>query len=189
MNRSYVLKLKDYFDSYEDLKDEVLDLSRKINKESKTIIYSVIRNDYEQARSSLNRIRELVENMRKYVEMNSKFLKYAESSYQEYAEAEIFFQFVMENRIPTHEELGITEESYVFGLMDFTGELLRKSLEEMIEGSIEFAYKSKKTIEEIYLSLLEINFKNYELRRKLDYVASNINRLNDYIFNYNAKKV
>ncbi len=175
-------KLRSYFENYEEKRDEVLDLSRRINKESKVIIYSTIRNDREGAEASLRKIREMVEMMRRYVEETPKFLKYAENSYQEYAEAEIFYSYIFEGRIPTWEDLRIPEESYVAGLMDFTGELLRKSVEEMIRDNVQFAIRAKELIGEIYRSMLEMNFKNFDLRKKVDYVAGNMNRLTDYIF-------
>ena len=175
-------KLRSYFEEYEEKRDEVLDLSRRINKESKVIIYSTIRGDRKGAEESLKKIREMVEEMRRYVEETPKFLKYAENSYQEYAEAEIFYSYIFEGRIPTWEDLRIPEESYVAGLMDFTGELLRKSVEEMIKNNVQFALKAKELMGEIYRSMLEMNFKNFDLRKKVDYVAGNMNRLTDYIF-------
>ncbi len=175
-------RLRTYFETYEEKRDEVLDLSRRINKESKVIIYSTIRDDREGAEASLQKIREMVELMRKYVEETPKFLKYAENSYQEYAEAEIFYSYIFEGRIPTWEDLRIPEESYVAGLMDFTGELLRKSVEEMIKDNVQFAIRAKELMGEIYRSMLEMNFKNFDLRKKVDYVAGNMNRLTDYIF-------
>ena len=175
-------KLRGYFEEYEQKRDEVLDLSRRINKESKVIIYSTIRGDRKGAEESLKKIREMVEEMRRYVEETPKFLKYAENSYQEYAEAEIFYSYIFEGRIPTWEDLRIPEESYVAGLMDFTGELLRKSVEEMIKDNVQFALKAKELMGEIYRSMLEMNFKNFDLRKKVDYVAGNMNRLTDYIF-------
>ncbi len=175
-------RLRTYFETYEEKRDEVLDLSRRINKESKVIIYSTIRGDRKGAEESLKKIREMVEEMRRYVEETPKFLKYAENSYQEYAEAEIFYSYIFEGRIPTWEDLRIPEESYVAGLMDFTGELLRKSVEEMIKDNVQFALKAKELMGEIYRSMLEMNFKNFDLRKKVDYVAGNMNRLTDYIF-------
>jgi translin len=66
--------------------------------------------------------------------------------------------------------------------MDFTGELLRKATEELIKNNFEFALKAKNVIEEIYLKMLEMEFKNFDLRKKVDYVASNLSRLQDKIF-------
>jgi translin len=68
--------------------------------------------------------------------------------------------------------------------MDFTGELLRKATEELINNNIDFAKKAKQTIEEIYFALLNMELKIFDLRKKLDYVAANLNRLQDKIFYY-----
>jgi translin len=60
--------------------------------------------------------------------------------------------------------------------------LSRKAIEEIIKGNIDFALKSKDVIEQIYLQMLNMEFKNFDLRKKVDYVANTLNRLQEKIF-------
>ena len=124
----------------------------------------------------------MIKEYKTLVEPYPQFWKNAEISFQEYAEAMIFYFYLTENKIPTHIELQVDEVSYLWWLMDFTGELLRKATEELIKNNFEFALKAKNVIEEIYLKMLEMEFKNFDLRKKVDYVASNLSRLQDKIF-------
>jgi translin len=68
------------------------------------------------------------------------------------------------------------------GLMDFVGELYRKSIEEMLKNNLEFAEKAREIIYEIYQKMLYMEFKNYDIRRKVDYVGDIYNLLTDKIF-------
>ena len=106
----------------------------------------------------------------------------AQISFQEYTEAIIFYNILKNGRIPKHDEIGVDEFSYVLGLMDVAGELYRKSIEEMIKGNIEFALKTKEFLGELYQAMLYMEFKNFDYRRKVDYVAGIYNNLVEKIF-------
>uniref|UniRef100_UPI000AD286E4 hypothetical protein n=1 Tax=Vulcanisaeta sp. JCM 14467 TaxID=1295370 RepID=UPI000AD286E4 len=103
-------------------------------------------------------------------------------SLQEYVEAMTMWFFITENRIPSPGELGVDAEPYINGIADFTGELSRKATEEMIRNNLDFALRAKQVMEELYLDLLSLEPRDYEMRKKVDYVASNINWLNEKIF-------
>ena len=182
LNPGYISQLKEKLDFYTDLKDQIVQQGIKINRFSKSIIYALIRNDWKTAEEYVNQFKQMIQEYRKLVAPYPQFWKNAEISFQEYAEAMIFYIYLKENRIPSHQELGVDETSYIQWLMDFTGELLRKATEELINWNIEFAKKAKQTIEEIYLALLNMELKIFDLRKKLDYVAANLNRLQDKIF-------
>jgi len=182
LNPDYISQLKEKLDFYTDLKDQIVQQGIKINRFSKSIIYALIRNDWKTAEEYVNQFKQMIQEYRKLVAPYPQFWKNAEISFQEYAEAMIFYIYLKENRIPSHQELGVDETSYIQWLMDFTGELLRKATEELINWNIEFAKKAKQTIEEIYLALLNMELKIFDLRKKLDYVAANLNRLQDKIF-------
>ncbi len=187
IDQEYIDKLKAKFQELDNARDEIINTSIKVTRLSKQVIYSVIRDDFESAEKYIKEMKELVEKLKEMIKKYPMYLNNA-VGIQEYAEAMILYYYLKENRIPTHEELGVDEISYVNGLMDFCGELLRKSTEEMIKGNIDFALKAKETIEEIYLKMLYMEFKNYELRRKVDYVSNVLNKLLEFIFYKTLRK-
>ncbi|NPA13713.1 MAG: haloacid dehalogenase [Aquificae bacterium] len=189
LNKDYIESLKQTFRTLEDKRDELMQIGRTINKNSKTIIYSLIRDDWEEAEKYIKENRELVKQL--YEEVTKKYPQYYNSAFiplQEFVEAEVVYHYLKEGRIPTHEELGIPEEAYVTGLMDAAGELLRKAVEEMIKDNLDFALKVREILEEIYLAMLSLNFKNFEYRKKVDYVGGVLNRLIDYIFQKQTRR-
>ena len=182
LDSNYISKLREFFRALEDKKDFFKQTAIKVNRRSKEVIYALIRNDWARAEEARKEMNELLNLLRNELKDEPRFIGMALTSFQEYAEAEILYSYLKHKKIPTHEELQIDEDCYIQGLADFCGELLRKSVEEMIKGNVDFAKESKITIEEIYLSLLSLELKNFELRKKIDYVGNVLNRLADYIF-------
>ncbi len=189
LDKDYIESLKKVFRHLEDKRDELMQLGRTINKNSKTIIYSLIRDDWEEAEKYIQENRRLVKQL--FEEVTQKYPQYYNNAFiplQEYVEAEVVYHYLKEGKIPTHKELGIPEEAFVTGLMDAAGELLRKAVEEMIKDNIDFALKVRGILEEIYLAMLSLNFKNFEYRKKVDYVGGVLNRLIDYIFQKQTRR-
>jgi translin len=187
--KEYIEELKKTFRHLEDKRDELLQLGRTINKNSKTIIYSLIRDDWEEAEKYIQENRQLAKQLLE--EVKERYPQYYNNAFiplQEYVEAEVVYHYLKEKRIPTHKELGVPEEAYVTGLMDAAGELLRKAVEEMIKDNVDFAWEVREVLEEIYLAMLSLNFKNFEYRKKVDYVGGILNRLIDYIFQKQVRR-
>jgi translin len=187
--KEYIEELKKTFRHLEDKRDELLQLGRTINKNSKTIIYSLIRDDWEEAEKYIQENRQLAKQLLE--EVKERYPQYYNNAFiplQEYVEAEVVYHYLKEKRIPNHKELGVPEEAYVTGLMDAAGELLRKAVEEMIKDNVDFAWKVREVLEEIYLAMLSLNFKNFEYRKKVDYVGGILNRLIDYIFQKQVRR-
>ncbi len=178
---NYINAVKSRFKEIEEVKDKLHELGLKINRLSKEIIYSMIRNDYNNAERIKKEIEEYVKQI-KTIADNYKLHNMIATPLQEYCESIIFYEYLKNGRIPKHQDLNVDEQTYVAGLAEFCGELLRKSVEEMIRGNVEFAKKSKEIIENVYLFMLKLELKSYDLRKKLDYVSNILNRLTEYIF-------
>jgi len=182
LDNEYIEKLKNRFNELDEVKNEVINKGIRITRLSKSIIYSLIRNNREDAEKYIKEIEKEVNEIKEYLLKYPFLYSNISVALQEYAEALIFYYYLTKEVIPTHEELGIDEFSYINGLMDFTGELSRKATEEMIKDNLDFAIKVKKLIEDIYLKMLYMEFKNFDLRKKVDYVANNLNWMNEKIF-------
>jgi len=182
IDEKYFDELKEKLTELEEKRDELLGESIRITRLSKETIYSIIRGDFGRAKEKIETMDNLVKQLKEKIRQYPWFYNTISICFQEYAEAKILYYFIKENRIPTHEEIGIDEVSYINGLIDFAGELSRKATEEMIKNNIEFAMKAKEIIEYIYLKMLYMEFKNYDLRRKVDYIAGVLNSLKEKIF-------
>ncbi len=175
-------RLRSRLRELEDVKDEVIGTGVKVNRLSKSVIYSLIRDDVETARKYIGEMQGLVNRLRDLIIKYPMYYNNAVISLQEYVEAMTMWFFITENRVPSPSELGVDAEPYINGIADFTGELSRKATEELIRNNLDFAMKAKQVMEELYLDLLSLEPRDYEMRKKVDYVSSNINWLNEKIF-------
>jgi translin len=94
-----------------------------------------------------------------------------EAGRQEYAEAMILAGLNAGAGYPSPESLGVPEDDYVMGLADVPGELRRQSLDHLRAGHLDKAEDKLRTMEEIYVSLVEAEEASLllrGLRQKLD---------------------
>lgn len=164
-----------------DAKREVIiQKSRHLISLSKRIIYALHRNDIKDATSYLKEI----ENEKKALQdiKISLDTNIMQTALQEYAEALCYYHFVKDKKIPTSSDLKIDNESYLMGLCDLTGELVRKAVNEVVNQNFSQALKIKELVEEIYGEFLKFNLRNNELRVKSDQIKWNLKKLEDVVF-------
>ncbi len=168
--------------NFELKREETIIISREIIKLSKIIIYSVHRNDLNQALISLKQIKNKI----KLLDKNKNYDTGISSvAFQEYVEAIVFYEFIKNNKIPNYKELEVDIEAYLSGLADLTGELGRKAVHDAIKKDFESCKKIKEIVEEIYGEFLRFDLRNGELRKKSDSIKWNLNKLEDLVFTIN----
>jgi len=168
-----------------DIKREsTIQQSREVIQLSKKIIYALHRNDIKSASSYLKDI----EKKKKTLEVQTSLdTNINQTALQEYAEALCYYHYIKDKKIPTRASLKIDNESYLMGLCDLTGELMRKAVNEVINKNFKKAVEIKNLVEEIYGEFLEFNLRNSELRRKSDQIKWNLKKLEDVVFELKLK--
>lgn len=147
-------------------------------------IYAIRRKEYDKAKSYLDDIEKMRAEIYDLIKDNLKLasVNIVSTADQEYVEALALYYFVTKGEIPRAEEIGVSVQEYVAGVMDSAGEMLRLATDYLIEGKIEEAEKIRDAIEKIYVFMLHVNPRDYELRRKIDYVSNVLNKLQEFIF-------
>lgn len=175
----------------EDARDRLIEASRQAIKHSKNAIYAAIREDLTAADAALaevwNQVAALQAILAEAPELSGEEI--AQVAEGEAVEAQIVVGFVRGEAIPHPHELPrrVGFFAYVHGLFDATGELLRASTERLIKGDLAFAERAQGAIERVYLLGLELNLKRFDLRRKLDYVSGNLQKLTEFRFQASKK--
>ena len=184
LDLSYAEELSKKLDEYEELRDELYDLARKIIKNSKLCIYAIRRREYEKAEAYIKEMENMRSRIYELIRSNLKLasVNIVPTADQEFVEAVALYYFVTKGEIPRAEELGVSVQEYVAGVMDSAGEMLRLATDYLIEGKVEEAKRVKEAIEKIYVFMLHVNPRDYELRRKIDYVSNVLNKLQEFIF-------
>jgi translin len=167
---------------YEQVKDEVVQTSIKASRLSKAVVYSVIRKDFAAAERALRELEEVVARLKKTLSEWPMFYSNATTGLQEYVEARTLYLLVKEGRLPTKEELGVDVYTYLMGVADVAGELGRSATEELLHKNVEAARRLKEAVERLYLDLLALEPRDFELRKKVDYVGSQANWMSEKLF-------
>lgn len=167
---------------YESVKDEVVQTSIKVARLSKAVVYSVIRKDFEAAEKALREMNHTAAKLKELIAKWPMFYGSATTGLQEYVEANVLYYFMKEGKLPPREELGVDVYVYLMGVADVAGELGRSATEELLRKNVEAAKKLKEVVERLYLDLLSLEPRDFELRKKVDYVGSQANWISEKLF-------
>lgn len=185
LSLAVVIDIRNLYDdlrAYERAKDEVVQTSIKVSRLSKAVVYSAIRKDFAAAERALKEMNGVVAYLRKLIEQWPMFYGSATTGLQEYVEATALYSLLKEGRLPTKEELGVDVYTYLMGIADVAGELGRTATEELLRKNVEAASRIKEAVEKLYLDLLALEPRDYELRKKVDYVGSQANWISEKLF-------
>ena len=178
LDKNYSKELSKELKDADERREKVIQLSRDIIKESKIVIYSLQRGE----KTDLKRIQSQVKNLKRESQTGIE-----DTAIQEYVEAACFYSFLEKNKIPTHTELEVDIDSYLMGLSDLTGELLRKAVKDVIEHKYDDAKKITSLVEEIYGLFLQLDLRNGPIRQKADSIKWNLQKLEHLVLDISRK--
>ncbi len=186
LDRKDATSIKKELDTYSSSKIELMKASRDVVKSSKILIYSIHRGDMTSAKKNLGDINALRKRIDKLAS-TPKLKNYSpyENALQEYVEAVAYHIFVLEGRIPTSKELCVDAETYLMGLSDLTGELMRKAVNDAVAEDYEGVKKIRDTVDEIYGLVVGLDLDGGEARRKTDQIKWNLTKVEGIV--YDAK--
>ena len=166
--------------NYEEKRDELIKKSRDVIKLSKRVIYAVLRDELIEAEKLCQDIEQAKLQLDKITKHDNK-LPY-EGSYkvaiQEYVEAILFYSFVKDGQF---KELNVLSHHYLLGLADLSGELVRRAVFLAGKGKIDEVIKIKNELDKLYGELLKFDFRDSEMRRKMDAVKYDLRKLEDLV--------
>lgn len=176
-------ELRKRFIETDMLREEIIKNSRDILKRSKQAIFALHREDFTKAENLIKQAEAIKKNIEKIAQDNPNLLLGAfDEALEEYAEAKMFHSALKGKNIPKLSELAISQEAYIGGICDFTGELVRLSAKKAIDNDLESVENLKESVEGILESLLEFDFRNNGLRRKYDSVKYNLQRIENILY-------
>ncbi len=179
-------KLQKWIKDYDSEREKLIKKSRDVLKLSKQVIYAIHRDEISQAAKLI----EDIEKQKKELDAITKHdpkLQF-EGSYkvaiQEYVEAILYFNFVQTGKIV---DLDVSANHFVLGLADLPGELVRKAVFLAGKGEIKKVGEIKDAVDHIYGELLDFDFRDNEIRRKVDSVKYDLRKLEDLVLDLKLK--
>ncbi len=180
-------KLQEELKAYDEERERLIKKSRDVLKLSKLVIYAIHRDELKQAEKLIKQIEKEKEFLDKIATHSHRMLW--EGSYkiaiQEYVEAILYFHFVEKGELV---ELPVPAELYVMGLADLPGELVRKAVFLAGKGEVNKVVKIRDEVDVIYGELLKFDFRENEIRRKVDGVKYELRKLEDLVLDLKLKK-
>jgi translin len=179
-------KLQKEIKAYDAEREKLIKKSREVLKLSKQVIYSVHRDEIKEAAKLVQEIKKERAELDKISKHSHKMLSEGslKIAIQEYVEAILYFEFVKSGNLV---DLDVAPEHYVLGLADLPGELVRKAVFLAGKGQVEKVIKIKDEVDSIYGELLKFDFRDNEIRRKVDAVKYDLRKLEDLVLDLKLK--
>ncbi|MCD4761330.1 hypothetical protein K8R32_00010 [bacterium] len=176
-NKKFIGKLKKDFDLNVGERRQIISLANVVLHDSKRVIFALHRNETKKAEQQLASIEEVL----KKLEKKFGFTRlYQEGSYkagaEEYVEARTFFEVINGRKLDIIKDITIAYDTYLGGICDLTGELVRRAVNEAAAGREKEVKKIKDIINTILAELVEFDMTSY-LRTKYDQAKRNLRKI------------
>jgi translin len=160
--------------SRDEAREKLLPLCRDAIRHSSNAIRAVHRQQFRQAKESIQSARKLLseaEDIGEYSETGGSGI--VRDAQKEYAEANITFALVTGEELPRHVELGVDAAAYLNGMGEAVGEIRRYLLDAMRQGDLSRGEELLAAMDDIYSVLVTMDFPDaitQGLRRTTDMV-------------------
>jgi len=177
------------YSAYETARRELIKASGDALSLSKQAIFALHRDDAAKAEKLLAEARAIQGSLAK------KFAKIPglvwEGSYramlEEFAEGSLYLDFVQGRAIGAIEAEGIDADANIGGLMDMTGELVRRAVTKATVGDYEEAERCHATVREVVGELILMDIVG-PLRPKFDQTKTNLRKLEEIMYDLSLRK-
>jgi len=177
INKKFIEKLKKDHDQKNSERRQIISLANIILHDSKRVIFSLHRQDFQTAGTSLEEIEKIIQKLEK--NFGGQRIN-EEGSYragvEEYAEAKMFYLLVTGKKIDKIKNIDLSFDTYLGGICDTTGELVRRAVNQAAAGNFQEVEKVKSMINEIMDELIAFDMTGY-LRTKYDQAKGNLRKI------------
>lgn len=188
LNKKFIEKLKTDYDKNTSERRQIVNQSNIILHDSKRVIFSLHRNDLKKAGVSLKETEKRINELEKKFGYKRILEEGAyKAAAEEYVEAKMFFSVLNNKKLAEIKEVNLEFESYLGGICDLTGELVRVAVNEAAHGKYKRVEEIKKIIDEIMAELVEFDMTGY-LRTKYDQAKTNLRKIEQINYEIKLKK-
>ncbi len=172
------------------IRDSILDKSREVISISKKVIYSQQRGNPEDAQKALKEMKEkyivLVKEIERRPDMRGNNM--VRTAGQELIEAASYVAIECKEDIPSAEEFNVDALTYLLGIADLSGELVRSAVLASINADLERVKELRGILAAIYGELIGIDSREGDLRRKIDKVGYDLDKVENLMLDLSLKK-
>jgi predicted translin family RNA/ssDNA-binding protein len=177
INEKFLAELKKDYQANESQRRQIISASNNILFEAKKTIFALQRQDFKIAEE------KIIENEKSLTNLESRFgfeRLHREGAYkaaaEEYLEGKTLFLVIKNKKIEATKGLHLDYESYLGGVCDMIGELVRYATNQAAKGKFSEVAKIKKIAEDIMGQLIDFDMTGY-LRTKYDQSRGHLRKL------------
>lgn len=189
INQKFFEQLKKDFDFYGEERRKLIGVSNEALMKSKQAIFAFHRDDFKSGNALLSEVEEIFRGLEERFKKEEE-LRY-EGAYraalEEYVEAKFFGGFLEGEKIDFIKGMEIDADSYLGGLCDFTGELVRKAVLSATDRKFEKVDELVAGVRDVIGELIKMNLTGY-LRTKYDQAKNNLRRAEEILYDVRMRE-
>lgn len=168
-------RIRQSFDARTGARDRVLMQTRTLTRHCAHSIRAIHREEKELALQELAEARRLAEALHEVLNdyPDLYYAGYTQDALKEYAEANIVYALLVDQPLPTPEDLGLEDATYLKGLAEAAGELRRRCLDILRNGHSREAERLLRYMDDIYAVLVTMDYP--------DAITGGLRRLTDIV--------
>jgi len=169
------------FEARSNTRDKALSQARTLTRYCADTIRAVHRNEFDLAKKHLDQASNLAKSLYSDLEdyPDLYYAGYTQDALKEYAEASIVYALVNNKELPSPQDLGLENATYLNGLAEAVGEFRRRCLDILRQGYSKDAEQLLQHMDDIYSVLITMDYPNAitgGIRRQTDIARSIIER-------------
>lgn len=189
LTKKLITKLKKDYQTQEKERRQIIRYSNDVLFQAKKIIFSLHKDKKTEAREQIEKLKKDLINLEK--KFTSKRLQ-AEGAFQaaaeEYVEAVTFEAIIENKKIDAIKNLNLNHYSYLGGICDLIGEMVRYGTNQVSKGNYQIIDKLKNQAQDIMVELLDFDFTGY-LRTKYDQANNHLRKLEQMAYDLKLKNI
>jgi translin len=165
------------FQTRTSARDHALSQARTLTRHCANAIRAVHRDEFDVAQEHLDSASSIAKSLHtdlsEYPDLY--YAGYTKDALKEYAEASIVYALVINKELPSPQELGLENATYLNGLAESVGEFRRRCLDILRQGYSQDAEQLLQHMDDIYAVLITMDYPNAitgGIRRQTDIARS-----------------
>jgi len=188
INKKFIQQLKKEFDAHGKERQQIIGLANAVLHDAKKAIFSLHRDDLSGASKTLEEIDDILKNLQKKFSYNRLMEEGAyKAAVEEYVEAKMFFLVMNGKPVDKIKEIEVDYESYLGGISDLLGELVRQAVKMATIGKHNEVKKIHKIAGDVMAELVEFDMRSY-LRTKYDQAKGHLRKIEQINYEINLRK-
>lgn len=189
INTTFFAGLRRRWLAYDQERREIIGISSDVLALSKQAIFAFHRNDVAEGKTLLAKadthLAALAKRFKKTHGLSD------EGSYraalEEYAEARIFYTFLLKQKIGAVEAPAIDDDAVLGGLLDFTGEAVRYAVRMATAGNEPEVIRAHQAVEAVASEVMRMNLTG-SLRQKYDQLKINLRKFEEMRYDLSLRR-